>query len=150
MSCRVSLSPFLIFALCCALSACADFPELEVSEAEFDSDTPYPEFVPLEVLLKEPEVTITDETQAELDTRREDLQSTPVATPDAEDDALQERIDALRKRQKELSENTATAETDANVGDDASDTQSIEDRLRDRLENGIRPPTSSEWVQVNC
>jgi hypothetical protein len=140
MSFSVKPTPLLIIALCTALAACADLPELEVSEAEFDSDTPYPEFVPVDVLLKEPEATITDDTQDDLDTRREDLLSTPLTDTDDEDDALQERIDALRKRQQEMSK-TPSASTQT-VEESAE--QSIEDRLRDRLENGIRPPTPSE------
>ncbi len=129
-----------IVAFCSALAACSDLPELEVSEAEFDSKAPYPEFVPLDVLLKEPEATITDDTQDALDTRREDLLSTPVAQTEPNDDALQKRIDALRKRQQRLSASTLSRTPEV----ETSSAQSIEDRLRDRLENGIRPPTPSE------
>mgnify|MGYP001157965971 CR=1 FL=1 len=129
-----------IIAFCSALAACSDLPELEVSEAEFDSKTPYPDFVPLDVLLKEPEATITDDTQNALDTRREDLLSTPFAQTEPKEDALQKRIDALRKRQQELSASTLSRTPEV----ETSSAQSIEDRLRDRLENGIRPPTPSE------
>ena len=129
-----------IVAFFSALAACSDLPELEVSEAEFDSKAPYPEFVPLDVLLKEPEATINDNTQDALDTRREDLLSTHVAQTEPNDEALQKRIDALRKRQQELSASTLSRTPEV----ETSSAQSIEDRLRDRLENRIRPPTPSE------
>ena len=111
------------------LNGCANFPELEVSEAEFDRKTRYPKFVPLEVLLKEPEATITDEVEAELTTRREDLQGTPVGV-DAEDanDPVLNRIDQLRAQQQSNSANDPI----------------IDDALRERMEGGIKPPTASQ------
>lgn len=122
----------LLFAsafLCIGLSACKDFPDLEVSEAEFDKKTPYPKLIPLEVLLKEPEATITDEIETELTTRRDDLNATPQAA-DAEDtnDPVLNRIDALRARQEEKAANDPI----------------IDEKLRKRMEDGIKPPTLPE------
>ncbi len=130
-SLSVQTLPVLILGLL-VLSGCAGLPDLELSDAEFDQDTPYPEFVPLDVLLKEPEATITDETESTLDARREELVNTPLSPSGDTNDALQQRIDALRKRQQELSTGLAASEDD------------LDDRLRDRLENGIQPPNTSE------
>lgn len=112
-----------------ALPGCRKFPEVEVSEKQFDSKTPYPEFVPLEDLLNEPEATITDEVETNLTTRRDDLAETPDAQDleDAQDPVL-DRLDALR----------AKRETDA--GSDPI----IDEDLRKRLEGGITPPTIAE------
>ncbi|MGB7317233.1 MAG: hypothetical protein WBC85_04630 [Planktotalea sp.] len=124
-------APFIIFiALCAAgLGGCGKFPELEVSEAQFDSKTPYPKLVPLEELLKEPEATITDEVQTDLTTRRDDLQATPEAqgVSDTSDPVL-DRIDELRARR------------DAQAASDPA----IDDELRKRMEAGITAPTVPE------
>lgn len=111
------------------LAGCATFPELEVSEAQFDSKTPYPKPVPLDELLTEPEPSITDEVQEELTTRRDDL----LETPDAEDaeeakDPVLDRIDALRKKREEQAQSDPV----------------IDDELRKRMEGGITPPTVPE------
>jgi hypothetical protein len=120
-----SSSPIFIIAFLVSLAGCADFPELEVSEAQFDSDTPYPDLVPLDELLEEPEPAITDELQETLTTRRDDL----LATPDgATNDPLQARLDALRKKRDEKLEADPV----------------IDDELRKRLEEGITAPTEPE------
>ena len=117
----------MIAILCSGVVACAKFPELEVSEAQFDRKTPYPKFVPLDVLLKEPEASITDDVQDELTTRRDDLQSTPDAASSEEtNDPVLDRLDALRARRDEEKEPI------------------IDDDLRKRLEGGITPPTIPE------
>lgn len=117
--------PFLfVLAL---LASCTEFPELEVSEAEFDSSTPYPDLVPLEQLLKEPEPTITDEVQDTLTTRRDDLQSTPSGA-DPEGDPLLERLQALRDKRDEKLEADPV----------------IDETLRKRLEAGISAPSSGD------
>lgn len=116
-------------ALSAVLSGCGNFPELEVSEAEFDRTTPYPKLVPMDVLLKEPEPAITDELQSDLTTRRDDLLATPTAA-DAEqrNDPVLDRLDALRAQQ------AAREQADA----------LIDDELRKRMEDGIKPPSSSQ------
>ncbi|MEP5154820.1 hypothetical protein [Planktotalea sp.] len=121
---RVS-SPFLVLIALASLGGCADFPELEVSEAEFDRTTPYPDLVPLDELLEEPEPTITDELQDTLTTRRDDLLATPSG---ADSDPLLERLEALRKKRDEKL-----------VAD-----PEIDEELRKRLEGGITAPTEPE------
>lgn len=119
-----------------ALGGCRNFPEVEVSEAQFDSKTPYPEFVPLEVLMEQPEPAITPELQTELTTRRDALNATPQAAEavlrsDARTgskDPLLNRLDALRAKQATHNENAPD----------------IEDELRKRMEEGITPPTTTQ------
>lgn len=124
-------APLLIslVALCLAVPACRKFPELELSEKQFDNKTPYPEFVPLEILLKEPEATITDEVETDLTTRREDLQDTPAGQDATEaKDPVLDRLDALR------------AQRDAQ----AQSQPIIDDELRKRMEGGITAPIEPE------
>ena len=122
-------TPLILATLLTQLAACATFPELEVSEAQFDSKTPYPELVPVEELLEEPEASITDEVQDDLTTRRDELLETPDAK-DAEEakDPVLDRIAALRKRRDEQA---------------ASDPV-IDDELRKRMEGGISAPIVPE------
>ena len=124
------ISCLILFALLAVTNAgCQKFPELEVSEAQFDGKTPYPEFVPIEELLIEPEATITSEVETDLTTRRDTLQETPEGA-DAEDagDPVLDRIDALRERRD----------------NEATNDPIIDDALRKRLEGGINPPTIAE------
>ncbi len=131
MSARRAHSFLILTFACAALSSCAKFPELEVSEAQFDSKTPYPKFVPLDVLLKEPEATITDDVQDDLTARRDDLQDTPTPSSESTDqanDPVLDRLDALSARR------------DAQASNDPI----IDDELRKRMEGGITPPTIPE------
>lgn len=119
----------LCFILLASLSAgCRDFPELELSEAEFDSSTPYPKFVPVEELLKEPEPSITDETQNALTSRRDALLDTPDGDGVSRKDPLLDRLDALR------------AKRDARVTGDPV----IDDQLRKRMTEGVTVPIAPE------
>ncbi|MGH1578677.1 hypothetical protein [Planktotalea sp.] len=128
----LSLRALVVFSLAigaASLPGCRKFPEVEVSEAQFDSKTPYPKLIPFETLLKEPEPSITDEVEEDLTTRRDDL----LDTPDADDleeakDPVLDRIDALRKRRDEQTTSDPI----------------IDDELRKRLEGGITPPTEPE------
>lgn len=126
------LSTSAIFALallCASVSGCKKFPELELSEEQFDSKSPYPELVPLSVLLEEPEATITDDVETDLTTRRDDLLTTPDgATVEETKDPLLERLDALRERREA----------------EAAEGSIFDDELRKRLEGGITPPTVPE------
>ena len=127
------LCPTILIAvlICTALPACKKFPELEVSEVQFDSKTPYPKFVPLDILLKEPEATITDEVEDNLTSRRDTLQDTPVvssAQAEKANDPVLDRLDALNARLE------AQAAADP----------IIDDALRKRMEGGINPPTLPE------
>jgi hypothetical protein len=118
-----------VILLAVGLQACTKFPELEVSEAQFDDKTPYPEFVPMDVLLKEPEATITDDVETDLTTRRDDLLTTPDAqsAQDLKDPVL-DRIDALRERSQANAQNGSI----------------FDDELRKRLEGGITATTVPE------
>ncbi len=123
------LAALLIPALAPLMLACTTFPEPEVSEAEFDSKTPYPKLVPLEELLKEPEPSITDELQSDLTTRRDDLLSAPGSSnAAASQDPVLDRIDALRAQRDEQ----------------AARDSIIDDALRKRMEAGITAPTVPE------
>ncbi|WP_293448397.1 hypothetical protein [Planktotalea sp.] len=126
------LSTSAIFALallCASVSGCKKFPELELSEEQFDSKLPYPELVPLSVLLEESKATITDDVETDLTTRRDDLLTTPDgATVEETKDPLLERLDALHERR----------EAEADEG------SIFDDELRKRLEGGITPPTVPE------
>ena len=129
MSRHRSFVLFAIGAALVALSGCKSFPELEVSEAQFDRKTPYPKLIPLEVLLKEPEPAITDDVQTDLTTRRDDLLSTPAgADADAANDPVLNRIDALRARQEAQAKNHPI----------------IDEELRKRMESGIKPPVATQ------
>lgn len=125
---RASLLSFTV-AFAVLAAGCAEIPEIEVSEAQFDSKTPYPKLVPIEELLKEPEASITDEVQDDLTTRRDDLLETPAAegSEDTKDPVL-DRIDALRARR------------DAEAASDPV----IDEELRKRMETGISAPTVPE------
>lgn len=118
---------FLFLSL--ALTGCATFPEVEVSDQKFDADTPYPEFVPLDILLKAPEPEIDAETEAELTQRNADLAQTPSgATAQETADPILDRLDALRAKQAEQS--AAAPE--------------ISDALRARMDAGITAPAIPE------
>ena len=131
MTFRLRPTILITVLFCAALPACKKFPEIKISEAQFVSKTPYPKFVPLDILLKEPEATITDEVEDDLTSRRDTLQSTPVASAaqtEMANDPMLDRLDALRARRK--------AQTAADP--------IIDDALRKRMEGGINPPTLPE------
>ena len=126
------IRPRAIIALTCciaALTACRQFPEIDVSEARFDKSTPYPEFVPLDVLLEEPEPEIDAELETELTQRGSTLNQTPEApTTEEQQDPLLDRLDALRAKRAEQ------------AGSDPI----ISDELRERMTGGITAPTIPE------
>jgi hypothetical protein len=117
------------------LAACAGIPELEVSEAEFDDTTPYPGFVPFDILLKDPVPTITGDVETELTTRNADLTARTAApalaaasgTPLPQTDPLLDRLDALRAKRNAIGQTTV-----------------IDDALRARIDAGITAPTVPE------
>jgi hypothetical protein len=127
---HLSKSAFFVLALLCAgISGCKKFPELELSEEQFDSKSPYPELVPVSVLLEEPEATITGEVETDLTTRRDDLLTTPDAeTVEETKDPILNRLDALRERRQA----------------EAAEGSIFDEELRKRLEGGITPPTVPE------
>ena len=115
----------VLIGLSLALPACRKFPELEVSEAQFDDDTPYPELVPLEELLNAPEPTIDFELEVEMTERAVIQQGTPQATPPEDaTDPIQNRLDALRAKRDDASANRET----------------LNDAMRKRLEEGVQIP----------
>lgn len=127
----MSAARSFIFALCAfaALSSCRAFPEIEVSEQQFDAQTPYPEFVPLDVLLDEPEAEIDAEMQKDLTKRNRVLGRTDSAeTLEDEQDPLLDRLDALRAKRDE----------------EAVNDPAISDELRKRMEAGITAPRVPE------
>jgi len=131
MTFRLRPTILITVLFCAALPACKKFPEIKISEAQFVSKTPYPKFVPLDILLKEPEATITDEVEDDLTSRRNMLQSTPVASAaqtGMANDPVLDRLDALRARSKVQ----------------AAADPIIDDALRKRMEGGINPPTLPE------
>lgn len=116
------------------LAACADIPELEVSEAEFDATTPYPGFVPFDILLKDPEPSITGDVEAELTERNTSLNARiaePAASAAAatlpQTDPLLDRLDALRAKRETVNQAPV-----------------IDDALRARIDAGISAPTVTE------
>lgn len=120
------ISIFLVLLLGAGLVACRKFPEVDVSEKQFDSKTAYPEFVPLDELLDAPEPTITEEVESDLTTRRDDLQTTPQALDaEAQNAPVLDRLDALRQKR------------------DETDPRAIfDEETRKRLESGITDPAS--------
>ena len=86
----------LIPALCAALSACGDFPELDEAVDSNARRAPYPDLVPLEnVTGSLPEEQIKPETPEELDTRVARLKARAARlNRDVIDDATHERMQA--------------------------------------------------------
>lgn len=113
----------LLLSLAICLQACRTFPEVEKLEQTFDAKQPYPDFVPLDLLLKEPVASITPELEAEMTADRDALQNTPAGT--GSKDPLQDRIDALDKKRA------------------AAKNSRIDDATRKRMENGITAPSSA-------
>ncbi|MEN8891501.1 hypothetical protein [Planktotalea arctica] len=120
-------TPFIIALAATALLGCQKFPELDVSEEQFDAKSPYPKLVPIEELLKEPEPSITGEVQEELTARRDDLQAAPTPGQNS-DDPMQNRIDALRARRDVQAASDPLLDAD----------------LRKRMERGINAPIAPE------
>jgi len=112
-----------------ALTGCRAFPEIEVSEARFDDTTPYPEFVPMDTLLEEPEAEIDKAMQRKLTKRSRKLGRTDEAdTLEDSDDPLLDRLDALRARRD----------------NEAINDPVISDELRARMEAGVTAPAVPE------
>ncbi len=115
---------------CIALSllgGCSSIPKVNISDARFDSTTPYPEFVPLEILLKEPEATIDDSFEASITIRAADQQDEALAAASqsaTDTGAVDSRLETLRAKRDALTDVSSA----------------LDEESRTRLEAGISVP----------